>query len=186
MLIFDEVQSGMGRTGKLFNYQWTKIKPDILATAKGIGGGFPIGASLVTKKVSDGMKIGSHGSTFGGNPLACSVANTVIDLMTKKNFFKELNVKSDFLINELEKIKNQNEHIIEEIRGQGFLLGIKCKMDNNILIDKLRKNSLLVVGANENVIRLLPPLNIKKNEILEAIKIIKKTCNIINYKKKKK
>jgi len=184
LLIFDEVQCGMGRTGKLFNYQWSKIKPDILATAKGIGGGFPIGACLVTKKIAQGMKFGSHGSTFGGNPLACTVANSVLDIIAKKKFFKELNSKANFLYNELEKIKNENLSIIEEIRGQCFLLGIKCKIKNLILIKALRKNGLLVVGASENVIRLLPPLNIKKTEIIEAIKILKKTCTDLGLTKK--
>ena len=184
LLIFDEVQCGMGRTGKLFNYQWSKIKPDILATAKGIGGGFPIGACLVTKKIAQGMKFGSHGSTFGGNPLACTVANSVLYIIAKKKFFKELNSKANFLYNELEKIKNENLSIIEEIRGQCFLLGIKCKIKNLILIKALRKNGLLVVGASENVIRLLPPLNIKKTEIIEAIKILKKTCTDLGLTKK--
>ena len=184
LLIFDEVQSGMGRTGKLFMYQWTRIKPDILATAKGIGGGFPIGACLVTKKISQGMKLGSHGSTFGGNPLACSVSNAVVDLMNKKNFFKDLNSNANFLISELEKIKNRNLDLIEEIRGKGFLLGIKCKINNKIFIDHLIKNGLLVIGASENVIRLLPPLNVKKNEIIEAVKIIENTCKYIIKKNK--
>ena len=184
LLIFDEVQCGMGRTGKLFNYQWSKIKPDILATAKGIGGGFPIGACLVTKKIAQGMKFGSHGSTFGGNPLACTVANSVLDIIAKKKFFNELNSKANFLYNELEKIKNENLSVIEEIRGQCFLLGIKCKIKNLILIKALRKNGLLVVGASENVIRLLPPLNIKKTEIIEAVKILKKTCTDLGLTKK--
>ncbi len=182
LLIFDEVQSGMGRTGKLFSYQWSKIKPDILATAKGIGGGFPIGACLLTKKVSKGMRIGSHGSTFGGNPIACAVANKVIDIISNKSFFHQVNSKASFFIKELEKIKSQNLKIIDTIRGKGFLIGIKCKINNRIFIEKLIKNGLLVVGASENVIRLLPPLNIKKSEIVQGIKIIKKTCNEINSK----
>lgn len=184
LLIFDEVQSGIGRTGKLFNYQWTKIKPDILAMAKGIGGGFPIGACLVTKEIGKGMKLGSHGSTFGGNPLACTVANKVLDIITKKNFFKELNSKANLLYEKLEKIKNKNLNIIEELRGEGFLLGIKCKINNNILIEALRKNGLLVVGASENVIRFLPPLNVKKTEIIQAVKILEETCVNINSRKK--
>ena len=176
LLIFDEVQSGIGRTGKFFSYQWSKIKPDILATAKGLGGGFPIGACLVTKEVSKGMKLGSHGSTFGGNPLACSVANKVVNVISKKSFLKKLNKNSNFLITELEKIKNKYENLIEEIRGKGFLLGIKSKISNNIFIEELRKNGLLIVGASDNVIRLLPPLNININDLKIAIKIIEKSC----------
>ena len=180
LLIFDEVQCGIGRTGKFFSYQWSKIKPDILATAKGLGGGFPIGACLVTKEVSKGMKLGSHGSTFGGNPLACSVANKVVNVISKKSFLKKLNKNSNFLITELEKIKNKYENLIEEIRGKGFLLGIKSKISNNIFIEELRKNGLLIVGASDNVIRLLPPLNININDLKIAIKIIEKSCMKIN------
>ena len=180
LLIFDEVQSGIGRTGKFFSYQWSKIKPDILATAKGIGGGFPIGACLVTNKVAKGMKIGSHGSTFGGNPLACSVANKVVEIISKKKFLESINEKSIFFLNNLERIKDNHSNLIDEIRGKGFLLGIKSKINNSILIEKLRNNGLLIVGANENVIRILPPLNVTKKELKIALKIIEKTCEDIN------
>ena len=182
LLIFDEVQSGIGRTGKLFSYQWSKIKPDILATAKGIGGGFPIGACLVNNKASKGIKFGSHGSTFGGNPLACSVASKVIEIVSKKNFLYDLQKKSTYFLNKLEKIKNTYNHLIDEIRGRGFLLGIKCKVNNSIFIEKLRNNGLLVVGASESVIRLLPPLNVTKKDLEIALKIIEKTCIGINSK----
>ena len=180
LLIFDEVQCGVGRTGKLFSYQWSKIKPDILTTAKGMGGGFPIGACLVTNKVSKGMKLGSHGSTFGGNPLACSVANKVIEIVSKKKFLDDLNQKATFFLNKLEKVKNTYNHLIEEIRGKGFLLGIKSKINNSIFIDKLRNNGLLIVGASENIIRILPPLNVTTKELKIALKIIDKTCKDIN------
>ncbi len=183
LLIFDEVQCGIGRTGKFFSYQWSKMKPDILATAKGIGGGFPIGACLVTDEVSKGMKVGSHGSTFGGNPLACSVANKVIEIISKKSFLSDLNLKSTFFINKLEEIKNTYNDLIDEIRGRGFLLGIKCKINNSIFIEKLRNNGLLVVGANESVIRVLPPLNVSKKDLKIALKIIEKTCIDINNKR---
>jgi len=183
LLIFDEVQSGVGRTGKLFSYQWSKIKPDILATAKGIGGGFPIGACLVTNKASKGMKFGSHGSTFGGNPLACSVASKVIEIISKKNFLYDLQQKATFFVNKLEKIKNTYDHLIDEIRGRGFLIGIKSKISNSIFIEKLRNNGLLVVGANESVIRILPPLNVTKKDLKIALKIIEKTCIDINSKR---
>ena len=183
LLIFDEVQSGIGRTGKFFSYQWSKIKPDILATAKGMGGGFPIGACLVTNKVSKGMEIGSHGSTFGGNPLACSISNKVIEIISKKKFLDDLNNKAKFFLNKLEKIKNNYNNLIDEIRGKGFLLGIKSKINSAVFIEKLRDNGLIIVGASENVIRILPPLNVAKKELIIALKIIEKTCKDISKKK---
>ena len=183
LLIFDEVQCGIGRTGKFFSYQWSKIEPDILATAKGMGGGFPIGACLVTDKVSKGMKFGSHGSTFGGNPLACSVAKRVIEIISEKKFLNDLNQKATFFVNKLEAIKNTYNHLIGEIRGRGFLLGIKIKINNSIFIEKLRNNGLLSVGANENIIRILPPLNVTNKDLKIALKIIEKTCIDINSKK---
>ena len=183
LLIFDEVQSGVGRTGKLFSYQWSKIKPDILSTAKGMGGGFPIGECLVSNKASKGIKFGSHGSTFGGNPLACSVAKRVIEIISKKKFLNDLNQKAAFFVNKLEKIKKTYNHLIDEIRGKGFLLGIKCKINNSIFIEKLRNNGLLVIGASESVIRILPPLNVSKKDLKIALKIIEKTCMDINNKR---
>ena len=183
LLIFDEVQCGIGRTGKFFSYQWSKIEPDILATAKGMGGGFPIGACLVTDKVSKGIKFGSHGSTFGGNPLACSVAKRVIEIISEKKFLNDLNQKATFFVNKLEAIKNTYNHLIEEIRGRGFLLGIKIKINNSIFIEKLRNNGLLSVGANENIIRILPPLNVTNKDLNVALKIIEKTCIDINSKR---
>ena len=183
LLIFDEVQCGIGRTGKFFSYQWSKIEPDILATAKGMGGGFPIGACLVTDKVSKGMKFGSHGSTFGGNPLACSVAKRVIEIISEKKFLNDLNQKATFFVNKLKMIKNTYNHLINEIRGRGFLLGIKIKINNSIFIEKLRNNGLLSVGANENIIRILPPLNVTNKDLKIALKIIEKTCIDINSKK---
>ena len=183
LLIFDEVQCGIGRTGKFFSYQWSKIEPDILATAKGMGGGFPIGACLVTNKVSKGIKFGSHGSTFGGNPLACSVAKRVIEIISEKKFLNDLNQKATFFVNKLEAIKNTYNHLINEIRGRGFLLGIKIKINNSIFIEKLRNNGLLSVGANENIIRILPPLNVTNKDLKIALKIIEKTCMDINSKR---
>ena len=183
LLILDEIQCGIGRTGKFFYYQWSKMKPDILTTAKGIGGGFPIGACLVSNEVSKGMKSGSHGSTFGGNPLACSVANKVVDIISKKSFLFEVNKNSEFFFKKLEEIKNKYNKLITEIRGKGYLLGIKCRINNNILIEKLRTNGLLTIGACEDVVRILPPLNVKKKELKIALEIIKKTCQEISKKK---
>jgi len=183
LLILDEIQCGIGRTGKFFYYQGSKMKPDILTTAKGIGGGFPIGACLVSNEVSKGMKSGSHGSTFGGNPLACSVANKVVDIISKKSFLFEVNKNSEFFFKKLEEIKNKYNQLITEIRGKGYLLGIKCRINNNILIEKLRTNGLLTIGACEDVIRILPPLNVKKKELKIALEIMKKTCQEISKKK---
>ena len=183
LLILDEIQCGIGRTGKFFYYQWSKMNPDILTTAKGIGGGFPIGACLVSNEVSKGMKSGSHGSTFGGNPLACSVANKVVDIISKKSFLFEVNKNSEFFFKKLEEIKNKYNKLITEIRGKGYLLGIKCRINNNILIEKLRTNGLLTIGACEDVVRFLPPLNVKKKELKIALEIIKKTCQEISKKK---
>ena len=182
LLILDEVQCGIGRSGKFFSYEYANIKPDIVPIAKGIGGGFPIGACLVSNKVAEGMKFGSHGSTFGGNPLACSVANKVVEIISKKIFLDDLNEKSIFFINELEKIKNNYTNLISEIRGSGFMIGIKSKISNSIFIEKFVNNGLLVIGASENVIRILPPLNVTKKDLNIALKKIEKTCGEINNK----
>ena len=126
------------------------------------------------------MRIGSHGSTFGGNPLACSVANKVVEIISKKKFLDSINQKAIFFLNNLERIKDNYSNLIDEIRGKGFLLGIKSKINNSIIIEKLRNNGLLIVGANENVIRILPPLNVTTKELKIALKIIEKTCKDIN------
>ena len=180
LLILDEVQCGIGRTGKFFAFEHAKVKPDIVPIAKGIGGGFPIGAVLMTKKVSSKMTPGTHGSTFGGNPLAMSVGNAVVDLIFKKGFLKNVQKNSKYIHFELNKIKNQYPKIIKEIRGVGLLIGIQLFKDQSKFIQKLMDNKLLTIRAAENVIRILPPLTVKKKEIDLAIKIIKKVC--ISYK----
>ncbi len=180
MLILDEVQCGIGRSGKFFAFEYAKIKPDIVPIAKGIGGGFPIGAVLMTKKVSKGMTPGSHGSTFGGNPLAMSIGNAVLDQIFKKGFLKNVNKNSGFFIRGLKKIKKDYPKIIKEIRGVGLLLGLQLFTDQTEFIKKLTKNNLLTIRAGENVIRILPPLNVKKQEINLALKIIRKVCKEIN------
>ena len=176
LLILDEVQCGVGRTGKFFAFEYSKIKPDIVPIAKGIGGGFPLGAVLMTKKVASGMVPGTHGSTFGGNPLAMSVGNAVMDQIFKKGFLKNVNTKSKYFHKELNKIKNNYPKLIKEIRGKGLLIGIKLYFDQTKFIKTLEKNNLLTIRAAENVIRVLPPLNVKKAEINLALKIIKKVC----------
>ena len=180
LLILDEVQCGIGRTGKFFAFEHANIKPDITPIAKGIGGGFPIGAVLMTNKVAKCMIPGTHGSTFGGNPLAMSVGNTVLDQILKKNFLTNVTKLSKYFLNELNKIKNKYPNVIKEIRGKGFLIGIQLQSDQTKFIKSLEKNYLLTIRAAENVIRVLPPLNVKKNEIDLAIKIIKKVCKNYN------
>ncbi len=181
LLILDEVQCGIGRSGKFFSYEYANIKPDIVPIAKGIGGGFPIGAVLMTKKVSKAMVPGTHGSTFGGNPLAMSVGNAVMDEIFKKGFLSKVKSNSKYFISELNKIKNKFPNIIKEIRGTGLILGIQLHYDQTKFIQSLMKNKLLTIRAAENVIRILPPLNVNKNEINIALKIINKVCE--GYKK---
>ena len=181
LLILDEVQCGVGRTGKFFAFEDSGVKPDIVPIAKGIGGGFPIGAVLMTKKVAKCMTPGTHGSTFGGNPLAMSVGNKVMDEIFKKGFLSNILKLSRYFIEELNKIKKQFPNIISEIRGKGYLIGIKLKVDQKNFIEKLFKESFLTIKASENVIRILPPLNVKKSEINQALKIIKIVCS--KYKK---
>ena len=176
LLILDEVQCGIGRTGKFLAFEWSGIKPDIVPIAKAIGGGFPIGACLVNKKAGSGMKPGSHGSTFGGNPLAMSVGNAVLDIILQKGFLSNVIALGKYFEGELLKLKEKFPDIIEDIRGKGLLKGVKLKVDNLKFMNLLFENKLLVVKASENVIRLLPPLIVNKSEIDESISIIHKTC----------
>ena len=176
LLILDEVQCGIGRSGKFFAFEHAKVKPDIVPIAKGIGGGFPIGAVLMTKKAASGMTPGTHGSTFGGNPLAMSVGNAVLDQIFKKGFLKNVQKISKYFHSELKKIQKQYSNIIKEVRGVGLLIGLQLHSDQAKFIQKLMDNKLLTIRAGENVIRILPPLTVKKKEINLAIKIIRKVC----------
>jgi acetylornithine/N-succinyldiaminopimelate aminotransferase len=176
LLILDEVQCGIGRSGKFFAYEYSGIKPDIVPIAKGIGGGFPIGAVLMNKKAASGMIPGTHGSTFGGNPNACSVGLAVMDQIFKKGFLKNVKKISKYFHFELNKIKNEYPKIIKEVRGVGLLIGLQLFNDQTKFVQKLMDNKLLTIRAAENVIRILPPLTVKKNEIDLALKIIKKVC----------
>ena len=178
LLILDEVQCGIGRSGKFFAFEYAKVKPDIVPIAKGIGGGFPIGAVLMTKKVAKAMIPGTHGSTFGGNPLAMSAGNAVIDQINK-NLLMNVNKMSKYFINELNEIKFKYPNVIKEVRGIGLLIGLQLFKDQTEFIKKLMENKLLTIRAAENVIRILPPLNVKKREIDIALKIISKVCNEI-------
>ena len=176
LLILDEVQCGIGRSGDFFAFEKSKVKPDIVPIAKGIGGGFPIGAVLMSKKVASGMVAGTHGSTFGGNPLAMSVGNKVIDIIHNKKFLNNVKKISKYFLFNLNLIEKKYPNVINEIRGKGLLIGIQLKVDQTKFIKKLMDNKLLTIRAAENVVRVLPPLNVKKSEINQALKIIKKVC----------
>ncbi len=180
LLILDEVQCGIGRSGKFFAFEHAKIKPDIVPIAKGIGGGFPIGAVLVNKKVASGMKPGIHGSTFGGNPLAMSAGNAVMDVMFKKGFLSNVTKNGNHFLKGLKKLKEKYPKIIKEVRGKGLLIGLCLQRDQTKFIQKLMDNKLLTVRAAENVVRLLPPLNVTKQEINLGLKILDKVCK--NYR----
>tara|TARA_B100000214_G_scaffold196286_1_gene142073 strand:- start:3769 stop:4935 length:1167 start_codon:yes stop_codon:yes gene_type:complete len=179
LLILDEVQCGIGRSGKFLAYEYSGVKPDIVPIAKGIGGGFPIGAVLMSKKVGLSMKPGTHGSTFGGNPLAMSVGNAVLDQIFKKGFLSNVKKNSLYFRKELNKIKYKFPKIIKEVRGVGLLIGLQLFNDQTKFIEKLMEKKLLTIRAGENVIRILPPLTVKKNEIDLAIKIINEVCEKI-------
>ena len=176
LLILDEVQCGIGRSGKFFAFEYAGIKPDIVPIAKGIGGGFPLGAVLMTKKVAASMIPGTHGSTFGGNPLAMSVGSAVLNQVFKKGFLKNVRNLSKYFHSELNKVKNEYPKIIKEVRGVGLLIGLQLFNDQSKFIKQLIDNKLLTIRAAENTIRILPPLTVKKKEIDLAIKIIKKVC----------
>ncbi len=176
LLILDEVQCGIGRTGKFFAFEYSGVKPDIVPIAKGIGGGFPIGAVLMTKKVASVMVPGTHGSTFGGNPIAMNVGNAVLEQIFKKGFLKNIQKTSKYFHNELNKIKKDYPKLIKEVRGVGLLIGLQLFIDQSKFIQKLQDNKLLTIRAGENVVRILPPLNVKKPEIDLSIKIIRKVC----------
>tara|TARA_B100000989_G_scaffold126976_1_gene94237 strand:- start:116 stop:1297 length:1182 start_codon:yes stop_codon:yes gene_type:complete len=176
LLILDEVQCGIGRSGKFFAFEYAKVKPDIVPIAKGIGGGFPVGAVLMTRKVAKAMVPGTHGSTFGGNPLAMAVGNAVLNQINY-TLLNNVNKMSKYFILNLNILKKKYPKIIKEIRGVGLLIGLQLFKDQTNFIKKLMDNKLLTIRASENVIRILPPLNVKKSEIDLALKIIHKVCN---------
>ncbi|HIN76753.1 MAG TPA: aminotransferase class III-fold pyridoxal phosphate-dependent enzyme, partial [Rhodospirillales bacterium] len=172
----DEVQTGMGRTGKLFSYQWTDIKPDVLAVAKGMGGGFPVGACLASEEVSSSMAPGSHGSTFGGNPLAMAAANAVLDVMLGDGFLDHVQEMSVILHKGLLETAKAHPKILGEVRGQGLLTGVECKGSNTDLVKKLEEEGMLTVAAGNNVVRFIPPLIVETSHIEEAIFLLHHAC----------
>ena len=174
LLIFDEVQCGMGRTGKLFAHEWSGVTPDICATAKGIGGGFPLGACLATEKAAKGMTAGTHGSTYGGNPLAMAVGNAVLDVVLAPGFLENVVKMGGYLRHRMEKLIAARGNIFVEPRGQGLLAGLRCadKVNSVDMVARLREAGLLTVGAGQNVVRLAPPLIVAEQHIDEAMAIL--------------
>ena len=179
LLVLDEIQCGMGRTGKLFAYEWADIEPDVVALAKGLGGGFPIGAILATAKATAGMAPGIHGTTFGGNPLAMAVANAVLDVVLAPDFLPHVERTGRLLRRRLEELAGRFPHVIAEVRGVGLMIGLKCVVTNTDLVARLREEGLLTVGAAENVLRLLPPLIIEERHVEEAVQAIERACSAI-------
>ena len=169
LLILDEVQTGVGRTGKLFAHEWAGITPDIMAIAKGIGGGFPFGACLATEDAAKGMTLATHGSTYGGNPLAMAVGNAVLDVVLEEGFLEHVRAMGRTLNQRLAAVAETHPDIFEGLRGEGLLLGIKCKVPNTEVIGAARDQKLLLIGAGDNVVRVLPPLTVSESEIEEAV-----------------
>ena len=180
LLILDEVQCGIGRSGDFFAFEKSRVKPDIVPIAKGIGGGFPIGAVLMNKKVASSMTVGTHGSTFGGNPLAMKIGNKVIDIVSKKSFLNNVKKNSKYFFNGLNLLKKKFPKVIKDVRGRGLLIGLQLYKDQTIFIQSLMSNKLLTIKASENIVRILPPLTVKKNEIDQALKILNKVCSNYN------
>jgi acetylornithine/N-succinyldiaminopimelate aminotransferase len=176
LLIFDEIQTGIGRTGKLFAYEWTGVTPDIMAIAKGIGGGFPLGACLATAEAAKGMTLGTHGSTFGGNPLAMAVGNAVLDVILEPGFLQEVERKSLLLKQRLAELKDRHPGVIAEVRGFGLLTGLRTLVPNTEFIVAARAQKLILIGAGDNVARLLPPLIVTDADIGEAINRLDAAC----------
>ena len=180
LLVLDEVQTGVGRTGRLFAYELAGITPDIMAIAKALGGGFPVGACLATEEAAKGMTAGTHGSTFGGNPLAMAVANAVLDQVLADGFLEHVRKLSLAFRQKLARLADEHPAIIEEVRGEGLMIGIKCKVPNTDLVAAARSEHLLMVGAGDNTVRLLPPLNIGDEEVEEAIDKLSKACTALD------
>jgi acetylornithine/N-succinyldiaminopimelate aminotransferase len=179
LLIFDEVQTGMGRTGELFAYQRYGVVPDIMALAKALGGGFPIGACLATSEAAKGMTAGTHGSTFGGNPLAMAAGNAVLDVMTAPGFLDHVRRTALVLKQKLAEIKDRYPSVIAEVRGEGLLVGLRAVVPSGDLVDELRAEKMITVAAGDNVVRLLPPLIVSEEEIAEGVRRLDRACGRI-------
>jgi acetylornithine/N-succinyldiaminopimelate aminotransferase len=179
LLVFDEVQTGIGRTGKLFAYQWSGVTPDIMTLAKGIGGGFPIGACLATAEAARGMTPGTHGSTFGGNPLAMAVGKAVVDIIADPDFLEAVRRKGIYLKQRLASVVDSHPDTVAEIRGEGLLIGVRCLKPVADVVTALRDNGMLTVAAGDNVVRLVPPLTVSEAEIDEAMVRLDKALSAV-------
>jgi acetylornithine/N-succinyldiaminopimelate aminotransferase len=182
LLILDEIQCGVGRTGRLFAHEWAGVTPDIMGIAKGIGGGFPLGACLATAEAASGMTAGTHGSTFGGNPLATAVGAAVLDVVTAEGFLENVRTQALFFKQQLARLKDDHPDVIEEIRGEGLMMGIKCRVPNTELQASALRERLLVIGAGDNVVRLLPPLIVTHDDIVEAVGRLDRACRSLARK----
>jgi acetylornithine/N-succinyldiaminopimelate aminotransferase len=176
LLVLDEVQTGMGRTGELFAHKRTGVTPDVMSLAKALGGGFPIGACLATADAAAGMTPGTHGSTFGGNPLAVAAANAVLDVMLKPGFFEHVKKMSLLLKQKLASVVDRHPNVVSEVRGEGLLIGVKAVVPSTDLVTALRAQKLLTVGAGDNVVRFLPPLIVTEAEIEESVDMLERAC----------
>ncbi|WP_135075598.1 aspartate aminotransferase family protein [Terasakiella sp. SH-1] len=177
LLMFDEVQTGVGRTGKLFAYEWAGVTPDVMAIAKGIGGGFPVGACLATNEAASGMAPGSHGSTYGGNPLAMAAANAVLDVVLEVGFLEKVCAMGERLQARMQDLVSAYPSIVKGVRGQGLMVAFECVIPNMDLVNKCFENGLLAVPAGDNVMRLLPPLVLHEEHIEAAMAILDRSCN---------
>jgi acetylornithine/N-succinyldiaminopimelate aminotransferase len=183
LLMFDEVQTGVGRTGDLWAYERTGIAPDVMALAKALGGGFPIGACLATAEAARGMTAGTHGSTFGGNPLAMAAGNAVLDVVLTPGFLDRVRKNALLLKQRLAELKDRHAAVISEVRGEGLLIGLRAVIPNGELVDALRAEKLLTVAAGDNVVRLLPPLIVSPAEIADAVERIDRACSKLEQAK---
>jgi acetylornithine/N-succinyldiaminopimelate aminotransferase len=172
----DEVQSGMGRTGKLFAHEWVGVAPDVMGVAKGLGGGFPVGAIMATERAAVGMTPGTHGSTFGGNLLAMAAVNAVLDVMLAPGFLDHVDRMAGLLRQRLAEVVASHDKVFVEQRGKGLLTGLRCVVPNTEMVEKLRNAGLITVAAGDNVVRLLPPLIIEERQVAEAVQILDKVA----------
>jgi acetylornithine/N-succinyldiaminopimelate aminotransferase len=184
LLVLDEVQSGVGRTGKLFAHEWTGITPDVMAIAKGIGGGFPLGAFMGTERAAKGMTLGTHGSTFGGNPLAMAVGEAVLDLIEAPEFLEHVRRIAGLLGQRLSGLVSSYDDILESLRGEGLLLGLKTRVPNTEFVDAARAAGILVIGAGDNVARVMPPLIIGEAEVSDGLMRLEQACLALRARRK--